>query len=221
MRHTTFRFALAPTPEQARTLARHCGASRFAFNQCLQLVTDALAGEKADPSVRVPWSSFDLINAFNRWKASEGAGRVFAVAPDGTTTKQVTGLSWRKEVSSQVFEEAGVDLSRGLARYAERGDRGVGFRNASAKDAARTASVSATRGLQMAVPGSASARFIPGRLRCRRSGRFGCMTTPGGCGGWFVRSSNSTRAPVRLSSDRVPASFPQLLSGELTGGICA
>jgi putative transposase len=127
MRHTTFRFALAPTPEQARTLARHCGASRFAFNQCLQLVTDALAGEKADPSVRVPWSSFDLINAFNRWKASKGAGRVFAVAPDGTTTKQVTGLSWRKEVSSQVFEEAAVDLSRGLARYAERGDRGVGF----------------------------------------------------------------------------------------------
>src|SRR5687767_12362061 len=103
MRHTTFRFALAPTSEQARTLARHCGASRFAFNQCLQLVTDALAAKKADPSVKVPWSSFDLINAFNRWKTSEGAGRVFAVAPDGTTTKQVTGLSWRKEVSAQVF----------------------------------------------------------------------------------------------------------------------
>ena len=43
MRHTTFRFALAPTSEQARTLARHCGASRLAFNQSLRLVTDALA----------------------------------------------------------------------------------------------------------------------------------------------------------------------------------
>jgi putative transposase len=127
MRHTTFRFALAPTPEQARVLARHCGASRFAFNQSLQFVTDALTAKKVDPSVKVPWSSFDLINAFNRWKTSEGAGRTFAVAPDGTTTKQVTGLSWRKEVSSQVFEEAAVDLSRGLARYAERGDRRVGF----------------------------------------------------------------------------------------------
>jgi putative transposase len=127
MRHTTFRFALAPTPEQARTLARHCGASRFAFNQSLQFVTDARARKKADPSVKVPWSGFDLINAFNRWKTSESAGRVFMVAPDGTTTKQVTGLSWRKEVSSQVFEEAAVDLSRGLARYAERSDRRVGF----------------------------------------------------------------------------------------------
>ena len=38
MRDTTFRFALAPTAEQASTLARHCGASRFALNQCLQLV---------------------------------------------------------------------------------------------------------------------------------------------------------------------------------------
>ena len=127
MRHTTFRFALAPTAEQARTLARHGGASRFAFNQSLQLVTEALAAGKVDPSVTVPWSGFDLISAFNRWKTSESAGRVFVVAPDGTATKQVTGLSWRKEVSAQVFEEAAVDLGRGLARYAQRGDRKVGF----------------------------------------------------------------------------------------------
>lgn len=81
MRHTTFRFALAPTAEQARTLARHGGASRFAFNQSLQLVTEALAAGKVDPSVTVPWSGFDLISAFNRWKTSESAGRVFVVAP--------------------------------------------------------------------------------------------------------------------------------------------
>lgn len=119
MRHTTFRFALAPTSEQATILARHCGASRFAFNQSLQLVTDALAANKIDMSVTVPWSGFDLINAFNRWKTSESAGRMFVVAPDGTTTRQVTGLSWRTEVSAQVFEEAAVDLGRALARYAE------------------------------------------------------------------------------------------------------
>jgi putative transposase len=127
MRHTTFRFALAPTPEQAKVLARNCGASRFAFNQCLQLVTDALATRKVDPSVTVPWSGFDLINAFNGWKTSENAGRMFVVAPDGTTTKQVSGLSWRNQVSAQVFEEAAVDLGRGLARFAQRGDRQVGF----------------------------------------------------------------------------------------------
>jgi putative transposase len=119
MRHTTFRFALAPTPSQAALLARHAGASRFAYNQCLRLVTDALVAQRADPQVRVPWSGFDLINAFNAWKRSEAAGRVFVVAPDGTITKQVTGLGWRGEVGAQVFEEAAVDLGRALAAHAE------------------------------------------------------------------------------------------------------
>ena len=51
MRHTTFRFALAPTPEQATMLVRHAGASRFAYNQCLRLVADALAAKRIDPDV--------------------------------------------------------------------------------------------------------------------------------------------------------------------------
>jgi putative transposase len=93
MRYTTFRFALAPTPAQEAMLARHAGASRFAYNQCLRLVTDALAARRTDPQVRVPWSGFDLINAINAWKRSETAGRVLVVAPDGTVTKQVTGLN--------------------------------------------------------------------------------------------------------------------------------
>jgi len=117
MRHTTFRFALDPTPAQAAMLARHAGASRFAYNQCLRLVTDALAARRVDPPVTVPWSGFDLINAFNAWKRSEAAGRVFVVAPDGTVTLQVNGLSWRHEVSAQVFEEAAVDCGRALAAW--------------------------------------------------------------------------------------------------------
>jgi putative transposase len=56
MRHTTFRFALAPTPVQQQALSRHAGASRFAYNQCLGFVTDGLAGKRFDPSIRVPWS---------------------------------------------------------------------------------------------------------------------------------------------------------------------
>jgi putative transposase len=132
MRHTTFRFALAPTPAQAVMLARHAGASRFAYNQCLQLVTDALASKRTDPQVRVPWSGFDLINAYNGWKRSEAAGRIFVAAPDGTITKQVTGLAWRHAVSAQVFEEAAVDLSRALSAYSHakagtRKGRQVGF----------------------------------------------------------------------------------------------
>jgi Helix-turn-helix domain len=132
MRHTTFRFALDPAPAQAALLTRHAGASRFAYNQCLRLVTDALATKRADPQVRVPWSGFDLINAFNAWKRSEHAGRVFAVGTDGATTKLVTGLAWRGEVTAQVFEEAAIDLGRALAAYAEtqngsRKGRPVGF----------------------------------------------------------------------------------------------
>jgi putative transposase len=119
MRHATFRFGLDPTPAQAQVLTRHAGASRFAYNQCLRLATDALAARRADPQVLVPWSGFDLINAFNAWKRSEAAGRVFVVAPDGTTTKQITGLGWHREVGAQVFEEAAVDLGRALAAYAE------------------------------------------------------------------------------------------------------
>jgi putative transposase len=121
MRHTTFRFALAPTPAQAAMLIRHAGASRFAYNQCLRLVIDALASKRTDPQGRVPvpWSGFDLINAFNAWKRSEAAGRVFVVAADGTTTKQVIGLRWQHEISAQVFEEAAVDLGRALSAYAQ------------------------------------------------------------------------------------------------------
>jgi putative transposase len=132
MRYTTFRFALAPTPAQAAMLARHAGASRFAYNQCLRLVADALAAKRADPQVKVPWSGFDLINACNAWKRGEAAGRIFVAAADGTITNQVTGLAWRHEVSAQVFEEAAVDLSRALSAYSHakagtRKGRQVGF----------------------------------------------------------------------------------------------
>jgi putative transposase len=119
MRHTTFRFALDPTPAQELALARHAGAARFGYNQCLRMVTDALAARKTNPHVIVPWSQYDLINAFNSWKHSESAGRIFVVAQDGTSTKQVTGLGWRHEVSAQVFEEAAIDLGRSLAAYAQ------------------------------------------------------------------------------------------------------
>lgn len=132
MRHTTFRFALNPTPTQQGALARHAGASRYAYNQCLRTVTDALQARKRDPRVKVPWSGFDLINSFNAWKKSGDAGRVFIAAPDGTIVNQVTGLCWRQEVSAQVFEEAAVDLGHALAAYggartSTRGNHRVGF----------------------------------------------------------------------------------------------
>ena len=80
-RHTTFQLAADPSVEQERALARHEGAARFAFNQCLRLHLDArhqhTEDEKTVESVKVPWSGFDFINAFNAWKCSQAAGRRF------------------------------------------------------------------------------------------------------------------------------------------------
>jgi len=141
-RHTTFRFCLDPTVEQSVALARHAGAARFAYNQCLRLHLDArgtrrpqdlstddggsgvdggrgASGGGEGPAARVPWSRFGLINAFNSWKRSEAAGRRFLVAGDGVTEIEVTGLAWRGEVSAEAFEEAAVDVSRALAAWTE------------------------------------------------------------------------------------------------------
>lgn len=75
------------------------------------------------PDVDVPWSGFDLINAFNRWKGSKEAG----IDDAGRE-----GLPWRSQVCQQVFEEAAVDLGRALeavsaSRKGERRGRRPGF----------------------------------------------------------------------------------------------
>ncbi|MFC7450749.1 RNA-guided endonuclease InsQ/TnpB family protein [Rhodococcus daqingensis] len=132
VRHTTFRYCLDPTVEQQTVLARHAGAARFAFNQSLRAVKTALTHRRADPDVVVPWSGFDLINAFNTWKKTADAGRVFVVDADGVAEIRVTGLAWRTEVCQQVFEEAAVDCGRALAawsasRTGARKGRKVGF----------------------------------------------------------------------------------------------
>ncbi len=44
------------------------------------------------------WTGLDLINAFNEWKKTEDAGRVFSVDTDGVAEVVVTGLAWRREV---------------------------------------------------------------------------------------------------------------------------
>ncbi|MEB3030274.1 RNA-guided endonuclease InsQ/TnpB family protein [[Mycobacterium] nativiensis] len=118
-RHTTFRFCLDPTIEQCHVLARHAGASRFAFNQCLRIAKTALTHRRNAPDTTVPWTGFDLINAFNTWKKTEDAGRIFIVDAGGDVEVMVTGLSWRREVCQQVFEEAAVDLGRGLAAWSD------------------------------------------------------------------------------------------------------
>jgi putative transposase len=131
-RHTTFKFCLDPTVEQRRVLARHAGAARFAFNQCLRMVKSGLSQRRIDPTVNVPWTGFDLINTFNAWMRSEDAGRVFVVEPNGVSEIVVTGLAWRDRVHHQVFEEAAVDCGRALGAWSDwrrdgRKGRRVGF----------------------------------------------------------------------------------------------
>ncbi|MFI9536343.1 RNA-guided endonuclease TnpB family protein [Nocardia fusca] len=131
-RHTAFRYCLDPTDEQRTVPARHAGAARFAYNQCLAMVKTALTQRRTDPEHPVPWTRFDLINAFNTWKKSEAAGRTFTVDPTGVATVEVTGLAWRDQVCQQVFEEAATDLGRGLAgwsdpRSGKRRGRAIGF----------------------------------------------------------------------------------------------
>ncbi len=96
------------------------------------MVKTALRHRKTDPGVQVPWTGFDLINAFNAWKKTEDAGRVFTVDTHGNAEVAVTGLSWRRQVCQQVFEEAAVDLGKGLAgwsdsRSGKRKGKRVGF----------------------------------------------------------------------------------------------
>lgn len=140
-RHTTFRFCLDPTVEQREVLARHAGAARFAFNQCLRMVKTALSERRTNLSVEVPWTGFDLINGFNTWKRTEAAGRVLAVDGDGIAEVVITGLDWRNEVCQQVFEEAAVDLGKALkawsdSRSSKRKGKRVGFPRFKKKTAA-------------------------------------------------------------------------------------
>ena len=88
--HTTFKFCLEPTVAQHEVLARHAGAARFAFNQCLHPVKIALTERGTEAGVEVPWSGFDLINAFNAWKKTDAAGRVFTVDTAGVAESSLS-----------------------------------------------------------------------------------------------------------------------------------
>ena len=128
----TFRFTVDADEELASTLRRHLGARRFAYNQCLRAVKDALDRRRLDERTEVPWSSFSLINWFNAWKHTEEAGRVCSVDPSGQAEICSTGLAWRNDVCAQVFEEAAVDLGRALRAHSaqrrnERPGPRVGF----------------------------------------------------------------------------------------------
>lgn len=182
-RHTTFRFCLDPTVEQCTVLARHVGASRFAFNQCLRMVKTALTHRKTDPGVEVAWTGFDLINAFNAWKKTGDAGRIFTVDSQGNTEVAVTGLAWRTEVYQQVFEEAAVDLGKGLAAWSDsRSGKRKGKRVGFPRFKKKTGDIPSFRLRNKRRKGKPPAIRVgdndrPVRLSCLASDRSPCMMT--------------------------------------------
>src|SRR6185437_14284117 len=107
-RFTTFRYKFDLRAHEAPMLHQHAGASRFAFNQGLHFVKEALEQKKSDESIKIPWSDFDLINAFNKWKHTSAAG---------VDDNQKPGLTWKGTVCAQVFEEALVDAAKGLKAF--------------------------------------------------------------------------------------------------------
>jgi len=203
-RHTTFKFCLDPTVKQHEVLARHAGASRFAFNQCLGLVQTALTGRRTDQDIDVPWTAFDLINAFNAWKKTEDAGRVFMVDTDGVSEPVVTGLAWRSQVCQQVFEEAAVDLGKGLkawsdSRSGKRKGRRIGFPASRRRPALprRFDCVTNTPGAVRRRSGSATT-LAHARSSCPASARSPCTTTLAGCGACSPTSGRKSCSPPSL-----------------------
>jgi putative transposase len=199
-RHTTFKFCLDPTVEQAVVLSRHAGAGRFAFNQCLRIVTTSLSARRTDPSVTVAWTGFDLINTFNAWKKTEDAGRVFTVDTAGQAVPVVTGLAWRTQVCQQVFEEAAVDLGKGLrawsdSRSGKRPGKRVGFPRFKKK----TTSVPSFR-LRNKHP-----KGRPAAIRVGEAGRPRSLTLPGI--GQIAVHDDTRRLRRMLATDRAKILF--------------
>lgn len=116
-----FRFALDPTPAQARDLAAHCGAARFAYNHLLAHITAVMGQREAERSYGIPedlltpavgWSAYSLRKHFNTVKSD--------VAP------------WWGEVSKEAFATGAANLAAALknwssSRSGKRAGRKVGF----------------------------------------------------------------------------------------------
>jgi putative transposase len=133
-RATTFRFTLNPNQAQHRHLLGYAGTARMVFNHQLARVKanlDQRAAERsygigdADLTVSLSWSKVSLINHVNEWK--DGRATDAPANPDGSR-----GLSWRGEVSADVFECASVQAATALANWSAsragaRAGKAVGF----------------------------------------------------------------------------------------------
>lgn len=120
-RDVTFRFALDPTRAQAHQFYSYAGAARYTFNHHLARIkanldqrtaerTYGIADHGLTPSLS--WSAFTFINEFNAYK--NGTLPSSPANDDGTA-----GLSWRNEVSADVFESASGNAATALKNFTE------------------------------------------------------------------------------------------------------
>lgn len=137
-RATTLKFTLDVSREQHQWLLAHAGAARLAFNHHLGRVRANLDQRAAERSYGIPeveltpslsWSKVSFINEMNSWKDGRAPDAPVTVTGDGEV---VRGLTWRSEVSADVFETASVNAAVALKNWADsktgaRAGQAVGF----------------------------------------------------------------------------------------------
>ncbi|MFI6095289.1 IS607 family element RNA-guided endonuclease TnpB [Lentzea sp. NPDC051213] len=106
--HQAYRFALDPTPAQARALSAHCGAARFAFNWGLALVKAVLDQRKAEASYGI--SAYDLTPAL-QWSLP-------ALRRDWNKAKSEVA-PWWAECSKEAYSSGLSNLARALKNWAQ------------------------------------------------------------------------------------------------------
>ena len=145
---------LDPTPRQARLLASHAGAARFAYNAGLAHVKDML--ENGEPP---EWSHYSLLRWWNANK-------------DTLAVNPVTGVVWWSQNSKEAYSRALRDLAQGLSNWSksrkgQRKGRRVGFPRFKSKNT--------TMRFAYSTNFTAPTASDPYGLKLPRIGRVHCM----------------------------------------------
>lgn len=145
---------LDPTPGQARLLASHAGAARFAYNAGLAHVKDML--ENGEPP---EWSHYSLLRWWNANK-------------DTLAVNPVTGVVWWSQNSKEAYSMALRDLAQALSNWSksrkgQRKGKRVGFPRFKSKNTAMRFAYSTNF--------TAPTASDPYGLKLPRIGRVHCM----------------------------------------------
>ena len=106
-----YKFALDPTPQQARMLASHAGGARFAYNwgnAAIIAALDAREAEKAaggKPETKMP-GHFDLCKQWTAWKDEHAAD------PEPPEGERRTNTAWIGENFSGTYQAALRDAAK-------------------------------------------------------------------------------------------------------------